>query len=56
MQATELRTMINKEKEVVDTLINFYMELLLMLENAGKDIDTTEQKFSGQHLESEDLG
>lgn len=46
MQATSLRSMIGKEKDVVDALISLYIQMLTMLENASNDIDTTEQTYS----------
>ncbi len=46
MQATSLRAMISKEKDVVDAMAGFYKQLLTMLENASNDIDITEQTYS----------
>lgn len=46
MQATSLRSMLNKEKEVVDALASIYTQMLAMLENAGNDIDSTEHTYN----------
>lgn len=50
MQATAIRAMVEKEKELLETLIEFYTQILLMIENAGIDIDETEDAFSVPHL------
>lgn len=46
MQAASLRSMLNKEKEVVDALVSMYTQMLTMLENASNDIDSTEHTYS----------
>ena len=53
MQATAVRSLIEKEKELVDALVSFYTNLLLMLEEAGNDIDETETTYSSSHLTNE---
>ncbi|MDO4304361.1 MAG: hypothetical protein Q4D94_10635 [Bacillota bacterium] len=46
MQATSFRGMINKEKEIVGVIAEFYPQMLSMLENASNDIDSTEHTYS----------
>ncbi len=46
MQATAFRGMINKEKEIAETIAEFYTQMLTMLENASNDIDATEHTYS----------
>ena len=53
MHATAVRSMIAKEKDMVDVLINFYTQLLQMIENASRDIEKTEEDYSKSHLTKE---
>ncbi|MBR5798742.1 MAG: hypothetical protein IKY23_01640 [Lachnospiraceae bacterium] len=50
IQATAVRNMLAKEKELLDALVGFYSQVLIMLQDACDDIDKTEELFSGEHL------
>lgn len=51
MHASAIRNMLANEKVMVNNLIEFYNQLLNMLENAGDCIEKTEDAFSMTHLE-----
>ena len=50
LHATAIRSMINKEMLVVDTLVEFYTQLLEMMEGTRNDIEKTEDVFGVPHL------
>lgn len=52
-QATAVRNMILKEKEIINALESFYTNLLTMLQNAGKDLERTEGVYNSSHIKSD---
>lgn len=52
MHAEALRSMIEKEKTLLEASINFYKQLLDMLQSASKDLEKTEQEYSSSHVET----
>lgn len=52
MHAEALRSMIEKEKACLNATIDFYKQLLDMLQSASRDLEKTEQDYSSSHVES----
>lgn len=52
MHAEALRSMIEKEKARLNATIDFYKQLLDMLQSASRDLEKTEQAYSSSHVES----
>lgn len=49
-QATAVREELGKEKEVLNTIVEFYTELVTMVHNASKDVEETEDGYGKNHV------
>ncbi len=51
IHAEALRSMIEKEKARLNATIDFYKQLLDMLQSASRDLEKTEQDYSSSHVD-----
>lgn len=52
-QATAVRNLLENEKQLVENMTSFYLELVNMLLEAKADIEKVEEEYSSDHLEKQ---
>lgn len=49
-QATAVRAELNTEKEILNTMAEFYTKLITMIHNASKDVAQAEDEYGKNHV------